>query len=83
MKKFSVLISTLFGIGYFPKAPGTAGSLAAAFFYFFIPNRVFFSPVTKLAYLLTLCGVAVLSVYFISEAEEIFLPHAIELVAPK
>jgi len=36
MKKFSVLISTLFGIGYFPKAPGTAGSFVAMIIYYFV-----------------------------------------------
>ena len=39
MKKTSVYISTLFGIGYFPKAPGTAGTLFAAMVYFILPEK--------------------------------------------
>ncbi len=34
--------STVFGAGYFPKAPGTAGSLAAVLFFWFTPFSVSF-----------------------------------------
>ncbi|MBX7151507.1 phosphatidylglycerophosphatase A [bacterium] len=40
MMFFSKLIATGFGVGYFPKAPGTVGSLLAVFLYYiFFPNE--------------------------------------------
>ncbi len=36
MKSFYYTIATFFGVGYFPKAPGTAGSLAAILVFWFI-----------------------------------------------
>ena len=71
MKRLSVFISTLFGIGYFPKAPGAAGSFAAAVFYFLLPKKIFLSTVTETVYLTILVISAVGSVFFISKAEEI------------
>ena len=40
MRKLSIFISTCFGTGYFPVAPGTFGSLFALCFYFLIPESV-------------------------------------------
>ena len=37
MYKFHLLFSTVLGIGYFPKAPGTAGSLIALLIFWFFP----------------------------------------------
>ena len=36
MKSFYFTIATFFGVGYFPKAPGTAGSLAAILLFWLI-----------------------------------------------
>ena len=36
MKSFYYTIATFFGIGYFPKAPGTAGSLVGLLLFWFI-----------------------------------------------
>ena len=69
LKNINVFISTLFGVGYFPKAPGTAGTAVAAIVYYFIPmvdslaNWLFF-----LAYILIM---SLLSVFFITRAEPI------------
>jgi len=38
MKNISIYISTLLGIGYFPIAPGTAGSAVAVIVYFLLPD---------------------------------------------
>lgn len=40
MHKFHYLISTIFGTGYFPKAPGTAGSLVALLLFWFLPLTI-------------------------------------------
>ena len=71
MKKISILISTIFGIGYFPKAPGTAGSIFAAIIYFFLPNYWFANTIKSIILLLCILGLSIISVYFISIAEKI------------
>ena len=37
MHIFHYLVATVFGTGYFPKAPGTAGSIVAILLFWFIP----------------------------------------------
>ncbi|MCK5052060.1 MAG: phosphatidylglycerophosphatase A [Candidatus Cloacimonetes bacterium] len=70
MNKFSEYISTLFGIGYFPKAPGTAGTLFAAIVYFALPDQWFGSwQNSSLALIVILVG-SIISTVFISKAEE-------------
>jgi len=70
MNKFSEYISTLFGIGYFPKAPGTAGTFFAAIVYFALPDHWFFGwQNSSLALIAILVG-SIISVFFISKAEE-------------
>ena len=70
MNKFSEYLSTLFGIGYFPKAPGTAGTLFAAIVYFALPDHWFSGwQNSTLALIVILIG-SVISVFFISKAEE-------------
>ena len=66
MNKFSEYLSTLFGIGYFPKAPGTAGTLFAAIVYFALPDN-WQNPIFALMAILV--G-SLISVFFISKAEE-------------
>ena len=61
MKRFSKLFNTLFGIGYFPYAPGTAASaLTVILWYFFIQ---FFS---IYAYIILILLAIILSIYFIN-----------------
>lgn len=69
MNRFYEYLSTLFGIGYFPKAPGTAGTLFAAIVYFILPDIWFLSwQNTSLSLAVILLG-SLISVYFISKAE--------------
>ncbi|MBT3168375.1 MAG: phosphatidylglycerophosphatase A [Candidatus Cloacimonetes bacterium] len=66
MKKTSVYISTLFGIGYFPKAPGTAGTLFAAMVYFILPEKW----IGSVYLILSILFLSLISVLFISKAEK-------------
>nr|EDZ38783.1 MAG: Putative phosphatidylglycerophosphatase A [Leptospirillum sp. Group II '5-way CG'] len=52
------MISTVFGIGYFPWAPGTMGSLAAVFVWWMLPLEPFFEEISGIF----LAGVA--GIYF-------------------
>ncbi len=65
MNKIAVYFSTLFGIGYFPKAPGTAGSLFAALLYFVIP------PLNNFYLISVIIFISLISVFIISAAEKI------------
>jgi len=69
MNKFSEYLSTLFGIGLFPKAPGTAGTLFAAIVYFVLPDIWFSSFFYIIAFLVVIILGSLISVYFISKAE--------------
>ena len=66
--KLSVFFSTLFGVGYFPKAPGTAGTLFAAAVYFLLPDKWFGNNFYVLGCVLFL---SLISVFVISKAEKI------------
>ncbi len=67
---FSVLYSTLFGVGYFPKAPGTAGTLIAAVVYWLLPNSFFSSLNSNFLVLGCVLILSFISVFFISNAEK-------------
>jgi len=41
ISRISIIISTLFGTGYFPFAPGTAGTLFAVAVYLLLPESLF------------------------------------------
>ena len=68
--KFSEYLSTMFGIGYFPKAPGTAGTLFAAIVYFALPDHWFGNWHNSTLALLAILIGSIISVFFISKAEE-------------
>ncbi len=68
--KISTYISTLFGVGYFPKAPGTAGTIVAASVYWLLPANLFESFPANLFFLISVFGVSFFSVTFISQAEK-------------
>jgi len=70
MNKFSEYLSTLFGIGYFPKAPGTAGTFFAAIVYFALPNHWFNGLQNSILALMAILIGSIISVFFISKAEE-------------
>ncbi|MFC1898503.1 phosphatidylglycerophosphatase A [Candidatus Cloacimonadota bacterium] len=65
----SVFISTLFGVGYFPKAPGTAGTIVAACVYWLMSESWFASFPTNLYFVISILLLSLISVYFISKAE--------------
>lgn len=67
---FSVLISSLFRLGYFPKAPGTAGTIVAACIYWLLPNSWMEKFPANLIFLICVLLLSLISVYFISKAEE-------------
>lgn len=66
----SVIISTLFGVGYFPKAPGTAGTLIAALVYLLLPVKFFGSLENNIIFLICVLTLSLISVLFISKAEK-------------
>lgn len=57
-------------MGYFPKAPGTAATVVAASVYWLLPQTWFESFPANLFFLLGVLLLSVISVYFISRAEE-------------
>ena len=63
-----VLFSTFFCVGYFPKAPGTAGTLLAAAVYFLLPDKWFVNGFYVLGCVMFL---SLTSVFVISKAEKI------------
>ncbi len=67
---FSIFYSTLFRVGYFPKAPGTAGTIVAALVYWLLPNSFFESLNSNFIVLGCVLVLSFFSVFFISKAEE-------------
>lgn len=70
MKNLSVLISTMFGVGCFPKIPGTAGSFFAALIYWLLPVSWFVDFPANLIFFTGIFILGLISVFFISKAEE-------------
>lgn len=65
-----VIISTLFGTGYFPKMPGTAGTLIAALVYLLLPVKLFSSIENNVIFLICVLILSLIAVFFISKAEK-------------
>ena len=65
----SVIISTFFGAGYFPKVPGTTGTLIATLVYLLLPVKLFGSLEKNVIFLICVLIVCFISVFFISKAE--------------
>ncbi|MCF7793461.1 MAG: phosphatidylglycerophosphatase A [Candidatus Cloacimonetes bacterium] len=66
----AIFISTLFGVGYFPKAPGTAGTVVAACIYWLLPISWLVEFPANLIFLISVLVFSLISVFFISKAEE-------------
>ena len=66
MKRFILFLATGFGVGYFPIAPGTLGTLVA------IPIYYFLSEIPSPLYEITLVGFFFLSVWISENAERFF-----------
>ncbi|MCF7857824.1 MAG: phosphatidylglycerophosphatase A [Candidatus Cloacimonetes bacterium] len=69
MYKISEYISTLFGIGLFPKAPGTAGTFFAAVLYFALPDQWSAGWQNSLLFLLVILVGSLLSIKIVYRAE--------------
>jgi len=65
-----ILFSTLLGAGYFPKIPGTAGTLIAAMVYLLLPIKLFGSLINNVIFLISILTLSLISVFFISKAEK-------------
>ena len=57
--RLAKFFATLFGVGYIPKAPGTAGSLVALIVYLLLPGSIFISVFPGLAALIIITLMAV------------------------
>jgi len=66
MKRFILFLATGFGVGYFPIAPGTLGTLVA------IPIYYFLSEIPSPIYEITLVGFFFLAVWSSENAERFF-----------
>lgn len=62
--KISLMLATLFGVGYTPVAPGTAGCLPAILFFILIRNQTYFLTFTLI--------VVIVAFLVSSRAEELF-----------
>lgn len=71
MKKFYIAFSTVLGIGYFPVAPGTIGTLFAAILYLILPLNFSSLNFTEAFFLIFLSG---LSIPIITRTEH-YLSH--------
>lgn len=65
MHIFHYLIATVFGAGYFPKAPGTSGSIVAILVFWFIP----FTPLSLLLCLIVLFFLGIWSASYVERHE--------------
>ena len=74
MTKLSVYLATIFGIGYFPFAPGTMGTVFAFLIYYILPESFFKTNYDNFIVLIILIGLSFVGVAIISKAEE-YLGH--------
>jgi len=72
--KFSVAYSTCLGCGYFPKMPGTMGTLLAFIVYLFLPDSIFKGTESNFIFLGVLLLLSIISVPIITRAER-YLGH--------
>ena len=66
MKRLSLLLATWWGVGYIPRAPGTAGTLAAIPFYLLLRLLPLYG------YLACVLGIGLAACWAAGEAERIF-----------
>ncbi len=67
MQKLAVFLATVWGVGFVPFAPGTAGTLVAAILYAYVIPFGFFDTYTALAVLL---GFSLIATAICTEAEK-------------
>ena len=66
MRRLALLLATWWGVGYFPRAPGTAGTIAAIPFFFLL------SLLPLSAYLAGVLGLGLVACWAAGEAERFF-----------
>jgi phosphatidylglycerophosphatase A len=66
MRRLALLLATWWGVGYVPRAPGTAGTIAAIPFFFLL------SLLPLSAYLACVLGLGLVACWAAGEAERIF-----------
>jgi len=86
-KTLSLVIGTLFGIGFIKKMPGTMASISIAIVWYFIPEYFFYNPVENVIFydrylylFLFLIGFSYLSAHICKVCEEHFGNDAKEIV---
>ncbi|MCF7911013.1 MAG: phosphatidylglycerophosphatase A [Candidatus Cloacimonetes bacterium] len=72
--KWSVIYSTCLGCGYFPKMPGTMGTLLAFIVYLLLPESIFAAAGSNFIFLGAVIFLSILSVPVITRAEK-YLGH--------
>ncbi len=72
--KWSIIYSTCLGCGFFPKIPGTIGTLLAFAVYVFLPDSIFISFHSNLIFLFLTLIISLISIPFITKAEK-YLGH--------
>lgn len=68
--KSAIIFSTLLGVGYFPKIPGTAGTIVAVSLYSLMPSTWFEIFPVNVIYFLVIAFFSLISVPLISVAEK-------------
>ena len=63
MFNLSKIIITLFGVGYFPLAPGTVGSFFSIIFFFLIINHISSLFIISLFIIIFLLSIKLISIY--------------------
>ena len=66
MRRLALLLATWWGVGYVPRAPGTAGTIAAIPFYFLLRLLPLYG------YLACVLGIGLVACWAAGEAERIF-----------
>jgi len=72
--KWSVIYSTCLGCGYFPKMPGTIGTLLAFIVYLLLPESIFSDAASNFIFMGIVILLSVLSIPIITRAEK-YLGH--------
>ncbi len=72
--KWSIIYSTCLGCGFFPKIPGTIGTLLSFAVYLILPDRYFINFQSNLVFIFLILLISVISIPVITKAEK-YLGH--------
>ena len=70
-QSLSVTLSTLFGVGNFPKAPGTWGSIIAFLVYLVLPEMIFQNYIYQVCFAIFILLGTIISVFLTTNAEKV------------